>query len=197
MEKTVVEPSRITRAIPGQAPLPKPTASTGANGRARGGGGGGGEAAGKAGDAAAAAVSRHSEAELAAASDPRLLALLAQQRTDGAWPLDSRLAAALGAPLGALQAAMPAELEESLLEEGTEADATPAKSWASALVLAVLRLRHHDALHAWQPRAALAEQLPASLQRAAMEAVISLGIDRQPPPPQGQSRAAQPASGTG
>lgn len=150
----------------------------------------GGAAARSAGaDAWPAAAPRHSEAEIAAAADPRLLALLAQQRTDGLWAFDSRLAAALGASLGALQAAMPAELEERQLDEGTEADAPPAKSWASALVLAALRLQHHDALHSWQPRAAVAEQLPAWLQRAAMEAVILLGAgpsggkgDGKPPP---------------
>lgn len=164
IERSVVEPRRLTRPIPGPAPLSRQA--------------GGSAAAGAEAGAEEVAAPLHSDAELAAAADPRLLAVLAQQRADGAWPLDSRLAAALGAPLSALQAAMPAELDDRLLEEGTEPDAPPARAWASALVLAVLRLRYHDAIHAWQPRAALAEQLPGSLQRAAMEAAIALGIDQ-------------------
>jgi len=59
-----------------------------------------------------------------------------------------------------------------------ETDDKIAKRWATALVLGILRLRYHTAIHAWQPRVELAESLDKQTLRAAMEAVIALGLDR-------------------
>jgi hypothetical protein len=160
-----VEPARLRRRLPGApAAPPPPSPLRGADAAAADDGARGGAAP--------------NAAELAAAAEPRLCALLALRRAgDGLWPLDSRVAVALGVQLSALLVRMPSELEDAMIQEGGDADAPSALMWASALALAALRLRHHDALNAWQHLAEAAERLPVSVRAAAMEAFLALGLN--------------------
>ena len=97
-----------------------------------------------------------------------LLALRVDSDEGPAWNLDQQLADMLGVPLRKLEERRPP------LETALGALAEP-NDWATALVIALLQLRHHDRLPAWS---ALVEvrrhSFARELQEAAMECICEL-----------------------
>ena len=91
-----------------------------------------------------------------------LLALRTDSYSGPSWPLDTRLASLLRVPLPELFLAMPAEVSAG--GQSCEPD-----EWATALVITLLQLRHHDRAGVWS---ALVEvrrhSIPRELMRAAM-----------------------------
>lgn len=99
----------------------------------------------------------------------RLLALACDEGDGPRWQLSAELALAIGADICELRRRPEGAA-------GTPGWATPEWEWATALVLALLQLSHHERSELWEGVVeARREAMPPELMRAAMERVCALG----------------------